>query len=302
MRHFTNRPGFSPALLLIAIIVAAVIGGGAWYWVKYRPQTNIDSQANIAPVSNRNTNPGVTTDTSDWQVFRNATYNYRLRFPTNWYYHPDAMSGPPPPALIFFSNVVDNTKLPYASFIVSASDAMGQTLDNWAEITSLVADGYTKTSTTLGGRPAVRLERQALASDNGATIYALKDNWVYRLVFGTTDTAIYDANEMVMEAMLKSFEFTAPLVGDFNQTGTLSLPSGGTTWYLVWEAPGNPAINRELFFDYQYVPSMCPINGVSKKCSVAIAAGEIAAGSRVTLQGLSLDNNRVMVLSMIKTE
>ncbi|MFH1207111.1 MAG: hypothetical protein V1668_00715 [Patescibacteria group bacterium] len=296
-----KQKGFSVAAILIAIILVGLVGGLTWYLVAPKEKVVTNANLNIAPVSNKNINSGTAdVDTSDWQIFRNNTYDFIIAFPEDWHYISDAMTGPPAPASTFFSSQPRSSSAQYASFHILVSDLMGESLASWAEISSLEADGYQKSAITIDGQTAVRLERRNMESDSGATVYVAKGNYMYRIVWGVTASSLDRASSPVQEAMLKSFKFAAPLISDFIQSGTLSKPAESTVWFILWERPGNPAITKELVFDYQYVTSKCYIGDSSGGCVDALTTGLFNAGDRISVEGVGLPDGRVMVLKMSK--
>jgi len=306
-----QQKGFGIIGALLIIVLLAVLGGVGWYaYKKYGVKTNVN--VSVKPVNNlnlnanvntnTNTNANISVDTSDWQNFTNNNYHYQLSYPENWYYLPKAMSGQPAPASAFFANVQDTTQPSYASFNILVSELSGETLDTSAEIKSLVDDGYTKTEVTADGQEAVRLERRTLATDTGATVYIAKGDYMYRLVWGATSKELFDSNSGILEAMFKSFKFIPDLIANFTQTGNLSKPAESTSWYVLWEQPGNPAVNRELVFDQQNIISRC-INGTSRgNCTDFLANNLMQAGDKITVEGIVNPNNQnqVFVIKITK--
>jgi hypothetical protein len=294
----SNQKGFVSSIVLI-IVLAIVIGGGVTWYLVSRPEIN--SNANLAPALNSSNNVNA-ADLINWQTFQNATYNFQIKFPSNWFYLPDAMTGPPAPAMTFFSTRADTTP-DYANLNIFVSDLMGETLDSWSEIDNLVTDGYIKTDTNIDGEEAVRLERRTLNTDNGATIYVVKDGYMYRIVTGATNQALFTANEDILETMIDSFEFTDPLVADFEQTGVLTQPVTAETtnpWHLLQEEAGSPAIDTTLVFDYHYVTSKCTVDDTEVDCAEALETESIVAGDQVEVSGVTLGDGSVMVLEMTK--
>lgn len=318
---YINQRGMAAGLIILIVLAILLASGVSWYFISYQ-KVNKNSNIVVTPVINQNTNAAVNTninvnavanvntntnsapmDTTNWQVFHNNTYNYQVLFPQNWYYLPDAMTGPPPPASAFFANVQSTSAANYASLNIVVSQLMKESLDTWAEISSLEQDGYSKNSITVSGQPAVYLERKTHPADNGGTIYVEKVDYMYRLVWGATDNTVYQTNEQILKAMADSFKFVDPLVANFNKTGNISLPSNAQNdqdWYLVYEAPGNPAITAKLLFDYRYIPSKCIISGAESQCSQAIKDGQVQVGDRVSVEGVKLTDGSVIVLELTK--
>jgi type II secretory pathway pseudopilin PulG len=305
-----DQKGIAAGLVVVIILGIILAGGAGYYFAFYKKaekntnltaNTSLNLNINVAVNQNVNANTSTAVDTSDWQVFTNNNYHYQISYPKNWYYIADAMTGPPPPASAFFASVNDTSVLPYASFDILVSEMMEETLDSWSEISSLVADGYTKSEITVSGQPAVRLERHTHVMDSGATIYVAKDGCMYRLVWGATNPDTYTSYQGVAEAMADSFTFISPLVADFTQTGTLAKPAESQSWYILWEAPGNPAINRELVFDGQNYISICVLSADSQgHCLDLLANGLLQAGDPIVVEGIIGQNNQVYVLTLTK--
>lgn len=305
-----DQRGIAAGLVVVIILGVILAGGLGYYFAFYKKaekNTNLttntisDFNLNVVVNQNANANTNIAVDTSDWQTFINNNYHYQLSYPRDWYYIADAMSGPPPPASAFFSSVELTSSQQYTSLNILVTDLMGETLDSWAEIGLLEADGYTKTEITLSGQPAVRLERHTHSMDTGATVYVAKDGYMYRLVWGATQLETYDTNKDIAEAMAASFKFVPAVLADFNQIGTLSKPAESQSYYLLWEAPGNPAINRELVFDQQGFISRCVLSATSQgNCSGLLANGFLSAGDRIAVEGIVGQNNQVYVIKITK--
>jgi len=295
-----NQLGSSVMVIFIIIIVIFLAAALIWYFTSYE-KVNKNANVNIAPVSNSNANTSA-VDASDWQTFTNNNYNYRLKYPKNWYYIPDAMTGPIPPVSAFFSSQPATASTQYASLTILVSDLTDETLATWPEMLSLVADGYAKIDIKVDGQDAVRLERITHPSDNGGWIYVAKGDYMYRITWGAMTQAIFNNTSAVMEAMLDSFEFIPALVSDFTQTGNMSKPAGEENWHLLWETPGNPAITKELIFHEMDVISMCESGASKANCTNAMANGIIDPGDVVTVEGILNPNNQdqVFVISIFE--
>lgn len=303
-----NQKGIAAGLVVIIILGLLLAGGLGYYFAFYKKAakntnlvTNTVTNLNVNVAVNQNANTDTAADTSDWQVFTNNNYHYRISYPKDWYYIANAMTGPPPPAIAFFANVKDTGVLPYASLNILVTELGEETLASWQEIESLAADGYIKTETIVSGQPAVRLERHTHAMDTGATIYVAKDGNMYRLVWGATQPATYEVNKKTAVAMADSFKFIPAVTADFNQIGTLSKPAESQSFNILWEAPGNPAIFRELVFDRQNFISHCVLSATSQgNCSGLLANGFLVAGDRIAVEGITGQNNQVYVIKITK--
>ena len=297
--------GITPIVIVLIILVVLVAGGLTWYFAFYQKANNnadlvTNSAANIN--LNNNLNANVPVDATDWQTYTNNNYHYQISYPEDWNYIDDAMSGPPAPVTAFFANTNDTGILPYASLNILVSENSDETLAMNAEIISLADDGYTKTNMTLAGENAVKLERHTLESDTGATIYVIKDNYLYRLVWGATAKATYEDNSGILSAMANSFKFITPLTADFTQTGNLDLPAESQSWYLLWDEPGNPAVNRELAFNAKDFISLCQTGNSQTKCVDALTNGLLNEGDRITVTGITNPSklNQVFVINITK--
>ncbi|MBU0597930.1 hypothetical protein KKF61_02945 [Patescibacteria group bacterium] len=294
-----NHQGAAASLIIIIVIVLVIAVGLVWYFVSQ--DQGVNTNANIAPVSNINIDTQATN--SGWQTYYNNTFGYKLKFLKSWFYIADAMSGPPPPASAFFTNV-QNTGggSEYASITILVSSLSGETLDTWPEMLSLEDDGYARTDIKVDGEEAVRLEQNSLPSDNGGWIYVAKGDYIYRITWGAMTQAIFAATSDIMEQMINSFEFIPVLVPDFSQTGNMSKPAEEENWFLLWEEPGNPAITKELIFNGLDAISMCQ-SGISQaNCVDAMANGIIDEGAVVTVEGILNpdDQSRVYVIKIIE--
>ncbi len=298
MKKSTNNKGISPVAVVIIIVLIIAIGGGFWYFLIRKENVNTNS-VNITPAANTNTS----LDTTDWQTFQNNTYGYQLKFPKDWYYIADAMTGPLPPATAFFSSVDAVATYKYASLAILVSSLMDESLDTWSEVELLVADGYSKKSIKVGGEDGFRLERSTHPADNGAIIYTAKGDYMFRLSWGATDQSLWPANEAILEAIINSFEFIDILEKDFTKEGNITIYLGDTeteNWQLVYEEAGNPALSVDLLFDYHYIPSVCVIDEEETTCQEAIDEGLIESGDRVTVEGVGFENDQVIVFKITK--
>ncbi len=296
--------GASSTAIIVSIVIIIIIGVVIWY-VTSQPVTDEVASQPAASSTNAksNSNTAAVSPTAGWQTYHNNTYGYQLQFPNDWYYIKDAMSGPPPPATAFFSSQSEVSSANYASLNILVGDLAGETLHTWAEIDSLVEDGYTKTATTVDGYEAVQLERSSLATDTGGTIYVAKDNLMYRIVWGATDEDILRANEDTLETMVDSITFVEPLVEDFNWDGVLHRPAeedDTSEWNLLYEEIGSPGMSAELIFDYQYIPSVCIVGGEEQDCSEAIADGSLQLGDAVSVSGYEYVEGKVAVFQLVK--
>jgi len=294
-----NQRGHSTTVGLFVIIIVALIGAGAWFFLSYE-KTNTNGNINVAPATNSSTN---ISSTVGWQTFQNNTYGYMLMFPSSWYYVPDAVTGPPPPATAFFMTEPMSSSKNHGAFNVYVTSANGETLDTNSEIALLEGDGYTKTSIVVDGYDAVRFDRRTLPSDNGASIYVIKDDFVYRIGWVTTDTDLAARLEATYEAMLSSITFMDNLVADFMRDGVIHNPvtaDDTDDWHVLYEGIGNPAMSALLTFDYRYIPSTCTVDGQDMECTDAIDQGLLQIGDSVSVQGYEYEQDKVAVFNITK--
>ena len=291
--------GISTIAIILIIILILLAGGLIWYFGFKKETVNQKINLNYAPVSNKNSEANTNTN-NDWLVFTNNNYNFSFSYPTDWYYIPDAMSGPPPPVTTFFASTAQTAGNDYSSFFIYATDLMGESLDTWSEIQLLEDDGYIKSDITVDGEAAVRLERNTHPSDTGATIYVAKGDYMYRIIWGSTTQVLDQANSAIQEQMADSFKFIDPLVPDFNQSGNMIAPTDTVYWRLLWETPGNPAISKELVFNEMNYTSMCTSGTSKTNCENALANEIIIAGDLVNVKGIinPENENQVFVLTI----
>jgi len=302
-----NQRGISTSVSFLVIIIVALIGAGAWFFMSYE-KTNSNGNINVAPATNSSTNTASnsntnTSSTVGWQTFQNNTYGYELKFPSSWYYVPDAVTGPPPPATAFFMTEPLPSSKTHGAFNVYVTSANGETLDTLSEIALHEGDGYNKTSIVIDGYDGVHLERRTLPSDNGASIYVIKDDFVYRIGWVTTDSALAARLEATYDAMLSSFTFINNFAADFSRDGVLHNPvtaDDTDDWQVLYEEIGNPAMSALLTFDYRYIPSTCTIDGQDMECTDAIDQGLLNIGDSVTVEGYEYEQGKVAVFNIIK--
>ncbi|MFA5134552.1 MAG: PsbP-related protein [Patescibacteria group bacterium] len=300
-----KQNGIATGGVVAIIILIVLFAGAAWYWLNRDSSVEVGSNTNTSPAVNTGTNPEPEESSfhaDGWQTFRNNEYGYTITFPSDWHYVPNAMSGPPPPATAFFSSEPAESSVNYSSVNILVTELSGETLNTWSEIGLLEEDGYGKTDITVGSEPGVRLERRTLESDTGGTIYVAKNNLMYRIVWGSIDQGLFADHEETLGAIVQSFAFAEQLVPDFIADGVVSDPAEAEdtgSWFLVYEEAGMPGVSAELLFDYEYVPSSCSIGGAELDCADAIAAGSLAVGDSVSIEGVRLGTG-VIVLQLTK--
>ncbi|XOU94316.1 MAG: hypothetical protein ACNFW9_05745 [Candidatus Kerfeldbacteria bacterium] len=279
--------------IFIIILVILILGGGlTWYLVNQDQNVEDNTNLNISPISNNNTNK-----VTEWKTFINNNYHFTVDYPTSWFYIPDAVTGPPPPATNSFASVADISDYKYSSFFIYVADLSGETLETWSEIGLLEQDGYQKTNIKVDGENGIKLTRNTHENDTGATVYVTNNNYMYRISWGSTTQELNTTNSNIQENMLNNFEFINPLVTDFEQSGNLSQPAGENYWNLVWDEPGSPALNKKLTFDTMDFISTC-IKGFSRpKCTDAMTNNLFDEDSTVIVQGIinPVDNNEIFV-------
>lgn len=199
-----NQKGIALIVILVAILVVEVVTVGGMATVYLMNKT---SKSDVSTEISTGSAQAVNKATLNWQIYTNDRYGYSVKYPKDWYYRADFCC-PPPPTAIMISNVPDNKTLDYAIFDVIVDPAMGRTLDNYEEVTSLVADGYKKTQITVSGEPAVKLERHTHPADNGGTIYVKHNDIIYRLSWGGTSQTVFQTHKNTLEKIVNSFTFT----------------------------------------------------------------------------------------------
>ena len=201
-----KQKGIAAIAILVAVLisVAVVAGGVATFYL-----INKNSKATkVTTTPSTSSAKKVDSATVGWQTYNNDQYGYKVKYPKDWYFHPNACC-PPPPAAITISNLSeDKITNEYVTFNVIVDPSLGRTLDNYEEIASLVADGYTKTAVTLSGEAGVKLERHAHPMDTGAWIYSKHNDTIYRLTWGGTNPAIYQPHEKTLLKIVDTFTLT----------------------------------------------------------------------------------------------
>jgi hypothetical protein len=144
--------------------------------------------------------------TKDWQQFENQVYSYSIKYPQNWYFHPQAIN-PPPPAAIFIANVKPNeTKGSYASFTITTDKVLDRNLTSYPEITELIDAGYIESNLEISGSQAILL----VGSNQNrfqASVYVMHGDYFYRLGWQGTDEPIYNQEKEVFKQILATFKF-----------------------------------------------------------------------------------------------
>jgi len=201
-----KQKGIAAIVILIIVLIsaAAAAGGVATFYLinKNSKEPKVSTGASTSSAKK------VDSATVGWQTHDNDKYGYQVKYPKDWYFHPNACC-PPPPTAITISNVPeDKINTEYVTFHVIVDPSMGRTLDNYEEIASLVADGYSKTAVTLSGEAGVKLERHTHPMDTGGLIYLKHNDTIYRLTWGGTDPTIYPPHEKTLLKIVNSFTFT----------------------------------------------------------------------------------------------
>ncbi len=201
-----NQKGIALIVILVAALVLMVVVAGGVAAI-YLVNKN-SKETKVATKTSTSSADRVDSTTINWQTYNNSKYGYRVKYPKDWYFHPNACC-PPPPAAITISNLAeDKITTNYVTFNVIVDLAMGRTLDNYEEIASLVADGYTKTSVTISNETGVKLVRTTHPADTGGWIYLKHNDTIYRLTWGGTNQTIYATHEETLQRILDTFTFT----------------------------------------------------------------------------------------------
>ncbi|MEA3357272.1 MAG: hypothetical protein U9Q67_02460 [Patescibacteria group bacterium] len=198
----------SPAVIIVA--AGLVIASGSVAYCMWRDGQELSDSTNegvesVVPVTMDEIE---TDDISGWQKYENSTYGYEIKYPNEWFFHETGYNPPPPAVIKVASEAEGQMMAEYASLEVSVDAALGRTLGDYEEISSLVADGYDSLPVTVSEQEALRLERGAESDDTGGYIYVLYGEYMYRITWGGTRADISQDHDDVLEAIIGSFTFT----------------------------------------------------------------------------------------------
>jgi len=71
-----SNKGISPIVIILIASGVLILAGGGWYLY----HTNIKSNDKI-PIQN----PQMVDETANWKIYRNDTYGFSFRYPSNWF-------------------------------------------------------------------------------------------------------------------------------------------------------------------------------------------------------------------------
>jgi hypothetical protein len=198
-------------LIILIIILVVATGGGVIYLEKIGTIDLLKNKTTRVVTSISSSTSSTVNQQTNWQVYDNTKYGYKIKYPANWYFHQTGFN-PPPPAGIFLADKPEGTvpegrtAAPYTSFTVFVDQSMGRTLDNYEEIASLEAQGDKKSQTTVAGQSAVRLESSDTTGFT-VSIYVKKDDYIYRL--GWQMPPDDTSQKSICEQILQTFTFTS---------------------------------------------------------------------------------------------
>ena len=181
-------------VLLIALILLALCGGGALYYFYLKDLGKVEpidegyqfQKADEADV------------TESWHVYDNEKYSYQIKYPLGWYYHRTGFN-PLPPTQIFMASVPKGKTFgEYSSFTVIVNPYTDGNLENHPEVKSLESKGYEKSVITVAGRRAVRMD-----NDLNGLVYVLKGKEIFRLNWESTSEELSERHKDVFEEILK---------------------------------------------------------------------------------------------------
>ena len=186
------------------IIFASILILLASFFITKSPQVDDPIVENIQKTKS----PQPINDiTKNWQEYKNEKYSYLIKYPQDWYFHPQTMN-PPPPRAIFLANVVEGeTQGNYASFTVLIDDSLGRNLTNHSEITESIDAGFIQSDLVISGSPAVML----IGSNQNqfiSIIYVLHKSYFYRLGWQATDEKTYNLQKEIFRQIIATFKFT----------------------------------------------------------------------------------------------
>jgi hypothetical protein len=200
-----KQKGAIPIIIVIILAVLALGGGTIYYFGLARaPKKEAKvSQQDGVPSSS------ATDELSDWQEYNNERYYYKVKYPKDWYFIKEGYSPPPPTSILLSSISVSfpSAGIRYMSAGIDVDKALGRTLENYEEITSLKSQYYQETRLTVGGEPAVKLSVPDPNSAEPIYVYIQHKDYIYRIVWNDL-TEEFMQDRKLFEKILISFTFT----------------------------------------------------------------------------------------------
>jgi len=223
------QKGFATVNLLVILVLISLVFVGVYYLGKFnspsqnstyhpRPTSTppIFIENNISPTPPpleknqpiQSNSSDQTVDTSNWKTYTNKTFNYSLKYPSNWYIHeynsdyfkPTAYEPNPPLDVVFIDPIFkfDNSfpfdvgGFDFAIFVSDKNNKSAQyAIDH-------PGDGVTLTNITFAGVNATKWEE-------AGSIYFFNGNYFYTINDGTF---LGDAqNKDYAHVILSSFKF-----------------------------------------------------------------------------------------------
>lgn len=191
------QAGIVPIIVVaIAVVILIGAGGAAYYFMGQKP-------ANLLVSSSQS------NETHDWQEYINPKYDYKIKYPPDWFFHKTGYN-PPPPTSIELSNV-DEALGEVGNEIrleVTSLPGPGESLESNAEIKSLVGDGFSKQEIIISGEKAIRLEKKNDEGGVETLIYVYHQGNVYRFVWNLWNSEINRLYQGLLEKIISTFTFT----------------------------------------------------------------------------------------------
>lgn len=207
-----KQEGVIPVIVVV-ILAVLVLGGGAVYYLGPMKQLKKEIPPAVSQQSEDSSELSVPTPVTDelvdWQEYNNDRYGYKVKYPAGWYFIKEGYS-PPPPATVKLSSISNpypSAAVELLSMEISVDAALGRTLDNYEEITSLKSQYYKETRLTVGGEPAAKIAVPDPNSSEPISVYIQHKDRIYRIVWGD-NTDSFVQNRQLFDKILQSFIFT----------------------------------------------------------------------------------------------
>ncbi|MCX6765755.1 MAG: hypothetical protein NT136_02240 [Candidatus Moranbacteria bacterium] len=128
---------------------------------------------------------------TDWQTYKNESYNYEIKYPKNWYFLKDGCC-PPPPANVTLNNY-SSKKLEYAQnqmkpgvYGFDVTCLYEGNLDSIGEVKFMLQEGKSNEKLTVNGMEAIKFSEDQTPGDSSVkifTYYITKGNEGCRIIF-----------------------------------------------------------------------------------------------------------------------
>jgi hypothetical protein len=196
-----ERGAFS--LLLIIIIGLLVVGGYYYFKPSSKNETvNKEIKKEENKIFNKN-------EYEDWQEYINEKYNYKIKYPQNWYFVKEGYS-PPPPTTVLFSDqergYLDGKD--YLFIEISMDLKLDRTLDTIGEVTNLIEQGYKSEKINFAGVDAVYLhDEENMEKGKVDSIYFIQGENIYRINYGGDTLNMKVKNINILKEIINTFSF-----------------------------------------------------------------------------------------------